>query len=60
MMHGLSCFEARGNLPRSGIKPVSPALACRFSTTEPPERAQGTLTLNNSKDQAVKHCLILE
>jgi len=26
------------NLPRPGIKPMSPALAGRFLTTEPPEK----------------------
>ena len=29
-------FPTPGNLPDAGIKPVSPALACRFFTTEPP------------------------
>ena len=32
---GLSCSRALGNLPKSGIEPVSPALAGRFFTTEP-------------------------
>ena len=27
------------NLPESGIKPVSPALACRFLTTGPPQKS---------------------
>ena len=33
--HGLSCSEACGNLPGSGIEPMSPTLAGRFLTTEP-------------------------
>ena len=33
--HGLSCSEARGIFPRSGIKPESPALVGGFLTTEP-------------------------
>ena len=33
---GLRCSVACGNLPGLGIKPVSPALAGRFFTTEPP------------------------
>jgi len=31
-------FPSSGDLPRPGIKPVSPALAGRFFTTEPPEK----------------------
>ena len=31
LLHGM------WNLPRSGIEPVSPALACEFFTTEPPD-----------------------
>ena len=34
--HGLSCSVGCGNLPKSGIELVSPALASRFFTTEPP------------------------
>ena len=30
-------FPSPGDLPDPGIKPVSPALAGRFFTTEPPE-----------------------
>ena len=33
---GLRCSVACGNLPGLGIKPMSPALAGRFFTTEPP------------------------
>ena len=29
-------FPSPGDLPRSGIEPVSPAVAGRFFTTEPP------------------------
>ena len=29
-------FPPLGNLPDPGIKPVSPAMACKFFTTEPP------------------------
>ena len=36
MVHGLSCPTARGGLPGPGIKPVSPTVAGRFFTTEPP------------------------
>ena len=34
--HGLSCSKACEKLPVSGIKPVSPVLAGRFFTIEPP------------------------
>ena len=34
--HGLSCSEACGIFPGPGIEPVTPALAGRFFTTEPP------------------------
>ena len=34
--HRLSCFEACGISPDRGIKPISPALAGKFFTTEPP------------------------
>ena len=34
MVHGLSCPKAR-DLPRSGVEPLSLALAGRFFTTEP-------------------------
>ena len=34
--HGLSWSMAGANLPRPGIKPVSPTLAGGFFTTEPP------------------------
>ena len=36
MAYGPSFSEALGNLPRSGIKPLSPAVVGRFFTTEPP------------------------
>ena len=36
MVHGLSCSAACGNLPRPGLEPVSPALACGLLTTAPP------------------------
>ena len=36
--HGLSCSKACEKLPGSGIKPMSPVLAGRFFTTEPPEK----------------------
>ena len=36
--HGLSCSAACGNLPWQGLEPMSPALAGRFLTTEPPEK----------------------
>ena len=36
MAHGLSCSAARGILRGQGLNPCSPALAVRFSTTEPP------------------------
>ena len=32
---GLRCSMARGNLPSPGIEPLCPALAGRFSATEP-------------------------
>ena len=31
-------FPSPGDLPDPGIKPSSPALACRFLTTKPPEK----------------------
>ena len=31
-------FPSPGDLPDPGIKPASPALACGFFTTEPPEK----------------------
>ena len=37
--HRLRCSAARGNLPRPGIKPVSPALAGGFLTTAPPAKS---------------------
>ena len=36
MTHGFSCFSGMWVLPRSGIEHVSPSLARRFFTTEPP------------------------
>ena len=36
---GLGCPEARGNLPESGIQPVSRALAGGFLATGPPEKS---------------------
>ena len=35
LAHCLVCPKALGDLPRLGIKPVSPALVGRFFTTEP-------------------------
>ena len=43
MVHGLSCSEAWGNLPGPGIEPVSPALASKLFTTEPPGKHAGSL-----------------
>ena len=34
--HGLSCSMACGDIPRPGIKPVSPALQGTFITSGPP------------------------
>ena len=34
-------FASPGDLPKSGIKPASPALAGEFFTTEPPGKPQG-------------------
>ena len=34
--HGLNCSAACGNLPRTGLEPVSPAFAGSLSTTAPP------------------------
>ena len=36
--HGLSCSTAMWDLPRPEIEPVSPPLAGRLFTTEPPEK----------------------
>ena len=40
VVHGLSCCSL-WDLPGSGIKPASPALAGRFFTTEPPGKPRG-------------------
>ena len=37
--HGLSCPHSMWDLPRPGIKPVSPALAGGFLTTGPPGKS---------------------
>ena len=42
VVQGLSCSEACGNLLGSGIEPVSPVLAGKFFTTEPPEKPKAT------------------
>ena len=42
VVQGLSCSEACGNLLRSGIEPVSPVLAGKFFTTEPPGKPKAT------------------
>ena len=34
-------FPSPGDLPDPGIKPMSPALACGFFTTEPPGKPRG-------------------
>ena len=39
MLHGLSCPQAKGDLPGPGIKPVAPALAGRFFTIGPPGKS---------------------
>ena len=36
-------FPSPGDLPNAGIKPVSPALAGRFFTAEPPGKPRGIL-----------------
>ena len=41
--HRLSCPRAGGNLPGSGIKPMSPALGGRFSITGPPGKLRVVL-----------------
>ena len=38
-------FPPPGDLPDPGIEPVSPALAGRFFTAEPPERTLITLSV---------------
>ena len=38
-------FPSPGDLPNSGIKPSSPGLAGRFSTTEPPGRPKKVILL---------------
>ena len=40
--HGLNCSVACGTFPESGIGPVSPVLAGRFFTTEPPGKPCGS------------------
>ena len=40
VVHGLSCSEHMWDLPRPGIKPMSPALAGGFLTTEPQGKSQ--------------------
>ena len=46
-------FPSPGDRPDSGIKPVSPALACGFFTTEPPGEPGVTLSwqINFSEPQ---------
>ena len=39
-------FPSPGDLSSPGIKPVSPALAGRFFTTEPPGKPRGGNTIN--------------
>ena len=42
-------FSSPGDLPGSGIKPVSPALAGRFTTTEPLGKFKLLLLLDNHR-----------
>ena len=42
-------FPSLGDLPDPGIKPVFPALAGGFFTTEPPGKPDGTVPLAYSK-----------
>ena len=45
VVHGLiNCPTGMWNFPRSGIKPISPALAGGFLTTGPPGTSSGSLT----------------
>jgi len=48
---GLPC-PPPGNLPDPGIKPVSPALAGRFFTTEPPGKSYVKIHIHNKLKQA--------
>ena len=50
--HGLSCSKTgRWDVPRSGIEPMSPALAGGFFTTEPPGQPNlGRLSKNSLTD----------
>ena len=43
--HGLSCCVAWGIFPESGTEPMSPVLAGRFFTTEPPGKPVGVLKM---------------
>ena len=52
---GLPVFSP-GNLPDPGIEPLSPALACKFFTPEPPEKPK----TNGRKELTYKWQLPLE
>ena len=41
----MGCLPSPGDLPDPGIKPTTPELAGRFSTTEPPEEPIASLVL---------------
>ena len=45
--HGLLRFSARRGLPGSGIKPMSPALAGGFLTTEPPGKSPADMLISD-------------
>ena len=48
-LRGLPCHPP-GDLPNPRIKPVSPALAGGFFTTEPPRKPVEAIQLGNSKE----------
>ena len=55
MAHGLSCSKLTKDLPRSGLEPMSPALAGRFLTTAPPGKPASIF--KNGKKKVFKKCL---
>ena len=64
--HGLSCSEACGDLPGSGIKPMCPALAGGFLTSGPPGKFSLTffiffkpvITVGNLNSFLLENCTI--
>jgi len=52
-------FPSPGDLPHPGIKPISPALAGRFFTTESPRKPSGYTKQISTKGQIYKSKIIV-